>query len=166
MRDGPVRTFIKTRLAKSYLASVERRRKDAHWILAGECRSCASCCERPTIVVGSLMYFMAPLNRVWLWWQRAVNGFVLVDKEREARAFVFECTHFDTATRRCDSYLSRPGMCHDYPRMLLDSLDPELFPSCGHRAVAKNGAEMLAALKAKGVDGEQLVQLSKKLRLQ
>jgi uncharacterized protein len=166
MRDGKIRSAIKKTLARMYLRDVQRRRQRTPWVLAGECRSCASCCEAPTIAVGSFMFFVRPLNAIWLWWQRVVNGFVLVERNRRARAFVFKCTHFDVETRRCDSYESRPGMCHDYPRMLLEEADPELFSSCGYRAVAKNGAQMIEALKAKGVDGEQLVQITKKLRLE
>jgi Fe-S-cluster containining protein len=166
MRDGRVRSVIKKTLARLYLAGLRRRRARAPWVLAGECRSCASCCEAPTIAVGTMLFFFAPANVLWLWWQRVVNGFVVVDEIRQARAFVFKCTHFDPQTRRCDSYDSRPGMCRDYPRMLLESADPEFFPSCGYRAVARNGAQMIAALTARGVGGEQLVQIKSKLRLE
>lgn len=112
------------------------------------------------------MFHVAPLARVWLAWQRVVNGFELTGRLPEARAFVFRCTHFDPTTRRCDSYESRPGMCHDYPRLVLEEADPELFPSCGYRPVAKNGAAMIAALEARGVRGEQLVQIKQKLKLE
>jgi Fe-S-cluster containining protein len=59
------------------------------------------------------------LRRVFLWWQRVVNGFELKATHARERTFVFTCTHFDEATRLCDSYGSRPGLCRDYPRATL-----------------------------------------------
>jgi hypothetical protein len=171
MRDGPVRAFIKTRLADSYLKSVDARRErlarrgQLAWALEGDCGGCASCCEQPSIVVGPLVYFVWPLRALFLWWQRVVNGFELKERLRKERAFAFTCTHFDVTTRKCDSYDTRPGMCRDYPRMQLEAFDPELFDGCGYRVVAKNGAEMIRALEARGVSGDQLVQITKKLRL-
>lgn len=167
MRDGRFKGALKRRLAAAYLVDVEKRRArgGTPWVLQGECRGCASCCEAPSIVVGTFVYFAPAVRHLFIWWQRVINGFELVRAEREARAFVFRCTHFDPLTRRCDSYDTRPGMCRDYPRMLLEQADPEFFSSCGHRAVAKNGEEMLASLREAGVDGERLVQISRKLRL-
>lgn len=172
MRDGPVRRALKKGLASLYVVGLERRRLglarrgQLHWQLAGGCGGCASCCEQPSIAVGAILFFVPPLAWLWLLWQRLVNGFELTGRLREERAFVFRCTHFDPTTRRCDSYDSRPGMCRDYPRLLLETPDPELFPSCGYRAVARNGAQMIAALEARGVGGDQLVQIKKKLRLE
>ena len=63
-----------------------------------------------------------------------MNGFELVRSDEESWTFVFRCTHFDPATRSCDSYGSRPGLCRDYPRLLLWQPNPELLPGCGCRA--------------------------------
>ncbi len=172
MKDGPFRAYVKTALAAQYVRAHDANRHalDArgqlHWKLAGDCGHCAHCCESPTIAVGRLFMAIPFLWRAWVWWQRAMNGFVLVKRDRDAAAFVFTCTHFDANTRKCDSYESRPGMCHDYPRMQLTAVDPELFDGCKYRVVAKNGDAMIAALEAKGVGGEQLVQIKKKLRLE
>ncbi len=167
MRDGRRKGALKRWLAAAYVADVERRRARAGtpWVLQGDCGGCASCCEAPSIAVGPVVYFVPVVRHLFLWWQRAVNGFEFTRGERKARAFVFRCTHFDAVTRRCDSYDTRPGMCRDYPRMLLEQANPELFPSCGYRAVAKNGEAMLASLRAAGVEGEQLVQITRRLRL-
>jgi uncharacterized protein len=171
MRDGALRSFVKRNLARLYARQMEARRARLarrgalHWELAGECGACAACCEAPTIVVGALLYFAPLLGRAWLFWQRTVNGFELVGRLREERAFVFRCTHFDPVTRRCDSYDSRPGMCRDYPRMLLEAPDPEFFAKCGYRARAHNADALLTALRDKGVGGDQLVQIRRRLRL-
>jgi hypothetical protein len=167
MRDGPLRRVIKQGLAAWYLADLRRRRRRSPpvWELAGDCGGCARCCERPAITVGWLI--VAPLLLgPWLWWQRVVNGFVVVERDREARAVVFTCTHFDPVTRRCDSYESRPGMCRDYPRMLLHHPDPAFFDGCGYRARAANADGLLAALQGAGVDDQQLVQIRRRLRLE
>lgn len=172
MKDGPVKGALKKALARAYLDAQERRRArlarrgQLHWELGGACGGCASCCEQPTIAVGAVLYFLPLASRLWLWWQRVVNGFVVVGRLREARAFVFRCTHFDATTRRCDSYETRPGMCRDYPRMLLEAPVPELFEQCGFRPVARGGAAMIEALRARGVDGEQLVTIKRKLKLE
>lgn len=172
MRDGPVRGAIKRNLARLYLRGLERTRAQRlargqePWVLQGQCGGCASCCEEPSIAVGRFFFLVPPIAWVWLWWQRVVNGFVLIERLPRERAFVFRCTHFDAASRRCDSYETRPGMCHDYPRLLLDAADPELFESCGYRVVARNGPAMIRALEDKGLAGEQLVQIKRKLRLE
>jgi hypothetical protein len=168
MRDGPLRGALKRRLATGYLrhARAQRTHDRVPWVLRGSCGGCASCCEAPGIAVGALVYFLPGLRQLFLWWQRVVNGFVFVRGVRSARAFVFRCTHFDVVTRRCDSYDTRPGMCRDYPRRLLSLPDPELFARCGYRVVARNGPQLLASLRDAGVEGERLVQISRRLRLE
>ena len=104
-------------------------------------------------------------QQVFLAWQKHVNGFELVRRERETRALVFRCTHFDRATRTCDSYDSRPGMCRDYPRLLLWQPHPELLPGCGYRAVAPNAAGLKRSLDELDLTPEQRKKLDKGLRL-
>ncbi len=164
--------WLRRALAKSYLAQVARRRRRLNkrgqlsWELRGDCGGCARCCEEPAIAVGRLVYFVPPLRALFLWWQRAVNGFLYKRDERRGYAFLFSCTHFDETTRRCRDYDNRPGICRDYPRMLLEGADPQLFDGCGYRPVAHNGASMIAALEERGVGGEQLVQIKRRLRLE
>jgi Fe-S-cluster containining protein len=168
MRDGPVRAVLKGIARRWYalnLAARRARHKPA-FELAGECQGCARCCEEPSIYVGRLLFLLPITRRVFAAWQRRVNGFVLVREEPKARVMVFDCTHFDPETRRCDSYATRPGMCRDYPRALLDGVDPDFFKGCGYRAVAVGSARMLASLEAQGVEGEQLVELKRKLHLE
>jgi Fe-S-cluster containining protein len=105
------------------------------------------------------------VRRAFLWWQRVVNGFELSGRDAEARAFVFRCTHFDRATRSCDSYDSRPGMCRDYPRALLWQPAPEMLPGCGYRGVAPNAERLLAALEARPLTPEQRERLRRGLYL-
>ena len=166
MRDGPARSFIKKALARAYLRGLARRRRRQPplWELAGDCGACARCCEAPAISVG-LLFYVPVIRELWVWWQRAINGFVLVSRDRALLAFTFRCTHFDTSSRRCDSYESRPGMCHDYPRLLMEHPQPELFAGCGYRPLSPQRHSMLRALDDAGVSGEQLVQITKKLRL-
>jgi Fe-S-cluster containining protein len=111
-----------------------------------------------------LFYFPTP-KRAFLWWQRHVNGFVLQRSNREERVFVMSCTHFDRTTRRCDSYASRPFMCRDYPRLLLDQSWPEFFPSCGHRAVNVDAARLSGALDAAQLTDPQKQLLRRRLHV-
>jgi Fe-S-cluster containining protein len=103
-------------------------------------------------------------RRLFLWWQRRVNGFELRESRPRERVFVFECTHFDPVSRSCDSYETRPGMCRDYPRGLLDQAAPELFPDCGYRAVPAN-AERLAALIDARLPPQRARELKRGLRI-
>lgn len=178
MRDGPLRVVIKAVVRWHNLANLglirglrrlrarARLGGTAPYRLAGSCGGCARCCEAPAIQVGWLTWRMPTLRRLFLAWQRHVNGFELVRREREARVFVFTCTHFDAQTRRCDSYASRPAMCHDYPRLILDQPWPELFEGCGFRAVHPDAARLRRELEARDLPPEQRAVLRRRLMLE
>ena len=143
-----------------------RLRGRERFVLGGLCRRCAKCCEAPAIRVGRLVWFLPTARRLFLWWQRQVNGFELASLDVGARAFVFRCTHFDWETRSCDSYDSRPGMCRDYPRNLMAQPNPELLPGCGYRAVDVRGDAMVRALESAHVTPVQMTKLKKALHLE
>jgi hypothetical protein len=172
MRDGFVRRAVKRLALWNFHFNLAVTRKARRWrgerahLLGGECRRCARCCEAPAIQVGWLTWHLPLLRRAFLWWQRAVNGFVLTERDRTGRTFVFRCTHFDWATRSCDSYGSRPGMCRDYPRALIWQPGPELLPGCGYRAVAPDADQLLAALDRQSLTSEQRSKLRKGLYLE
>ena len=136
------------------------------YALGGACEGCAACCESPSIRVSWVTWHFPTLRRLFLAWQALVNGFVLASVERASRVFVFRCTHFDRATRRCDSYASRPGMCRDYPRVLLYQPDPDFLPGCGYRAVAKDARRFLRVLDDQPMSEAQRERLKKKLHLE
>jgi len=171
MRDGFVRRVIKRVALWNFYVNVtatrawRRRRGAAPYILGGDCRRCARCCEAPGIQVGWATWYLPTLRRLFLWWQRTVNGFELADRDPRQRVFVFRCSHFDWTTRSCDSYGSRPGICRDYPRKLLDQPGPELHPGCGYRPVARNAARWLRVLEAQPLTPEQRRQLKTGLHL-
>lgn len=134
-------------------------------LLGGECRRCAACCEAPGVTVGRVTFSVRAVRTVFLAWQRRVNGFELAGQDRRRRTFVFRCTHFDAATRSCDSYESRPAICRDYPRHLLWQPRPELLPRCGYRAVVPNAAGLRAALDRLALTAEQREKLRRGLEL-
>ena len=172
MRDGFALRAVKRVARWRFYADVSahralrRARGERPYRLGGECRRCAGCCEAPAIQTGRAVWYLPTLRRAFLWWQRRVNGFELVSRDPRARVFVFNCTHFDRASRTCDSYDSRPGMCRDYPRLLLAQPNPEFLPGCGYRPVAPNADALLRALENASVRGEQLVRLKRDLRLE
>ena len=171
MRDGPLLRAVKRVALWRFEAdlavhrAIRRARGDRPWNLGGECRRCAACCEAPAIAVGWITWSVPLVRRAFLWWQRRVNGFELARTEPEGQAYVFRCTHFDRSARRCDSYDSRPGMCRDYPRLLLWQPNPELLPGCGYRASPPNAAGLRAALGRAGLTAEQREKLRRGLRL-
>jgi len=172
VKDGALRRTLKRValwnfvLGLSLQRAIERRRGRIPHDLAGECRRCARCCEAPGVQVGWAIWYLPLLQRLFLAWQRHVNGFVLTHRERRGRVLVFRCTHFDWDTRSCDSYSSRPGMCRDYPRVLLAQAHPEFLPGCGYRPVARNAEALVRSLERASLTPEQMARLKKDLHLE
>jgi uncharacterized cysteine cluster protein YcgN (CxxCxxCC family) len=172
MRDGALRRSVKA-VARALFwldVSIDRRRRrfrgERPHLLAGSCQRCARCCEAPAIRASAAVWHLRTLRRAFLWWQERVNGFSLVDAVTRDRLFVFRCNHFDWATRSCDSYGSRPGICRDYPRALLFQPAPELLEGCGYRALPPNATGLGRALEAQGLAPAQLERLKKELHLE
>lgn len=167
MKDGPLRAGVKRfgRVVYDLRLWLHRRGADIRYDLGGECVRCAACCESPGIQVSKLTWYLPMARRVFLWWHRVVNGFELTESRRSERAFIFDCTHFDRDTRRCDSYDSRPGMCRDYPRPFLEQANPEFFDGCGFKAVARNRDQLVRILETQPLTPQQMEKLSKGLYL-
>jgi len=172
VKDGAGRRLVKAVALAGFRANLaawrgwRRLRGDRPYRLGGSCNLCAQCCDAPAIQVGRLVWYLPTQRRLFLWWQRVVNGFELVSAERAQRVFVFRCTHFDTVTRRCDSYRSRPGMCRDYPRAILDQAHPEMFPGCGYYPVAPNAEGLTLALRKLPLTADQQAKLRRGLHLE
>ena len=172
MRDGPVRAAVKwiarVRFAADLRAvrALRRRRNGPAFDLGGECRRCAACCEAPAIRANAAVWHLRSARGAFLWWQKVVNGFELVEARRTERTFVFRCTHFDPRTRLCDSYDTRPGLCRDYPRALLDQPAPEFLPGCGYRAIAPGALRLIAVLDRQPLTDERRARLKRDLRLE
>jgi hypothetical protein len=172
MKDTALRRVVKAVARGAFFLNVRadrgrrRLRGERPYLLGGACQRCAACCEAPAIRVHALVWLAPTLRRVFLWWQETINGFVLVEARRRERTFVFRCTHFDRATRSCDSYASRPGMCRDYPRALLYQAHPQLLPGCGYRPLARNADELRRALLASPLSDEQRERLRHELFLE
>ena len=98
-------------------------------------------------------------------WHKLVNGFEILGENRQMKCFIFKCTHWDPETKLCDSYDSRPGLCRDYPRNLIDTTDPVFMKDCGYYAVRKNAESMEKALDDLDLPEENLRELKQKLHL-
>ncbi len=172
MRDGRARRLVK-RLALGVLTvklglhrARARTRGDIRYELSGACDCSGTCCEAPGIGASWLTWYVPLFRKIFLWWHRWVNGFELVDRNRKERAFIFRCTHFDEETRRCDSYESRPGMCRDYPRVLLEQANPEFFTNCGFKPLAANHQDFVQILDTQSLTSGQMRKLKKELYLE
>jgi Fe-S-cluster containining protein len=171
MRDGAGRRVLKRLALGNFVLGLlltrglRRLRGERAFRLGGDCRRCAACCEAPAIQVGAWVWFVPTLRRLFLWWQERVNGFRLTHELLLERVFVFECSHFDRGSRSCDSYDSRPGMCRDYPRLLLYQANPEFLPGCGYRALPPNAALLRDALHKSALSRAQKSKLEKDLGL-
>jgi Fe-S-cluster containining protein len=172
MRDGPLLRGVKRVLLWNFQFDVwvsrlvSRLRGETPYRLGGRCEMCARCCEAPAIRVGRLLAHAPLLRRGLAAFERAVNGFELTGWDRRSRTLTFRCTHFDWQTRRCDSYESRPGMCRDYPRILLYQPRPEMLPGCGYRPVSPSAARLRAALGKENLTQDQWRALEKGLFLE
>ena len=171
MKDGVVRRGVK-RVALCFFTIdlfLMRRvflRGQRLYELKGSCSACGACCETPSVRVSRFVWSFSLLGGLVLWWYHAVYGFRLLERDASQRAFIFRCTHFQPDAGSCDSYASRPGMCRDYPRMLLYQPSPELFESCTHRPVYRHSDRFLAALDGKSIDDEKLSEVKEKLKLE
>jgi len=171
MRDGLLRRAIKRIALLRYTVDLAftrlllRARGEPRYQLTGACNGCGRCCETPVIQVGTLVYRLRSLRWLTLTWHRVVNGFEHIDTDRRAKLFVFRCTHYDPATRQCDSYDSRPGLCRDYPRNLLYEPLPEFHDECGYSAMYKRAEGLRRSLERANLPPEKLAELKKKLHL-
>ena len=101
MRDGLLRRSVKAIARGAFFLNLwsdrglRRLRGARPFVLGGDCRRCAACCEAPAIRVHPLVFLAPLLRRAFLWWHEQVNGFVLAEARRAERVFVFRCTHFD-----------------------------------------------------------------------
>jgi len=109
---------------------------------------------------------MPRVRPLFLAWQKHVNGFEFAREDCEGQALVFRCTHFDRDARSCDSFDSRPGMCRDYPKVLLWQPRPEFLPGCGYRALTPNAAGLREALDRLDLTPEQREKLRTGLQLE
>jgi len=166
------KTWLKRSLAAVWLFELRlwrffgRRRERPRWSITGSCSCCGGCCEEPSIHVGRLTWFLPSLRALFLAWQKHVNGLELLRAERQPRIFVFRCTHFDPATRRCDSYASRPGMCRDYPVLMEEHAWPQLLDACSYRVHALGQEKLAASIDATDLPEEKKAELRRKLRLE
>lgn len=172
MRDGAVRAAIKRFARFRYeidlgvTRRIRARKAPPRYKLTGACNGCGRCCEQPTIQVSRWTLRFPMLRALVLVWHRWVNGFAFVREERAQGLLVFRCTHYDRATKLCDSYETRPGMCRDYPRPLLDAAVPEFFAECGYAAVDTQAASLREALDKVQLDPTRREELYRKLKIE
>ena len=114
------------------------------------------------------MVFLAPLlRRLFLWWQEAVNGFVLAETP-PSRADVRVSLH---PLRRGHPLLRQLCVAAgNVPRLspcpTLRSRSPAMLAGCGYRPVARNAARVLRVLQDQPLTDEQRARLSRELHLQ
>lgn len=171
MRDDLLRRSVKLLVRWQFTVDLAvtrfflRIRGNIPYRLAGSCNRCGACCETPAIKVHRILYHSDTFRRTFLRWQNVVNGFELIEEDRTYHTFVFSCTHYDPETRRCDSYSSRPGMCRDYPRFLLEAANPVFPETCGFRPVLHNAERLRDALANLDLTPEQREKLEKRLKI-
>lgn len=144
---------------------LKARRGRGLYSLAGSCLCCGKCCETPMIRIFPLFFYLKSLRWAIITWQRHINGFQFLRASRREKCLVFRCTHWDSATKLCDAYRSRPGMCRDYPQNQLDFPVPVFFESCGFRAVLRNAEKLEASLASLDLPPETLQKLKQDLQL-
>ncbi|ATB30672.1 YkgJ family cysteine cluster protein [Melittangium boletus] len=171
MKDGPIRRGIKRIALLRYTIDLVltrlllKARGEPRYRLKGSCTGCGRCCESPVIAVSRPVFSLRSLRWLTLTWHRLVNGFEHTGEDRRHKLLVFRCTHYDPATKQCDSYDSRPGMCRDYPRNLVYEALPEFLPECGFSAVYKKGEALRQALQRSNLSPEKYEELVRKLHL-
>jgi Fe-S-cluster containining protein len=165
--DGPWLALLKAAARWVFLTSIamRRRRGFSRYVLGGDCNQCAVCCEQPKLMVDWFTWNVKPFRRLFLAWQRVVNGFELFAAE-PPNVFAFRCRYFDTAKRTCTSYATRPGMCRDYPLILLEQSNPTFYSECGYRAVAANASRLQRIVDRATLTDEKRAEMKRRLRLE
>lgn len=172
MRDNFAQKFIKNCIRTYYLSSLWLNRKNLkkmglpRYQLTGKCEGCGKCCENPGIRVGFLVTHIDFCRKIFIVWQKKINGFIFQRLDKENQVLYFTCHHFDPKTRLCDSYDSRPGMCRDYPRNLLYTSIPDFFQECGYRPIDKNAEKFNRALEKISLDESKKKKIKDKLFLE
>jgi Fe-S-cluster containining protein len=163
MKDGPVRISIKFLVRLGYLCEVRIRRrlqsKQREFELAGHCSNCRACCETPAVQMSPLLLRFRSIRGAVVCWQKWVNGFELIGRDRKHGILIFRCTHFDPESKLCDSYSSRPGACRDYPCNLLHDPLPQFPEACTFHAVSHNAERIRESLAALDLPPEKLARL-------
>lgn len=163
MKDGVLRRAIKYVTRIGYLGELRIRRRlrssQTDYELAGSCNSCGACCETPAVQLSPLLLRFKTIRGSVVLWQKWVNGFELIGRDRKHGILIFRCTHFDPETKLCDSYESRPGACHDYPRNLIELPLPEFPDACSFHALARNSDHIRDTLADLGLPPEELAKL-------
>jgi Fe-S-cluster containining protein len=163
MKDGLLRSSIKFVVRLGYLCEVRIRRRlrrsQREFKLAGHCSNCGACCETPAVQMPPLLLRFKSIRGAVVLWQKWVNGFELIGRDRKHGILIFRCTHFDPDTKLCDSYGTRPGACRDYPRNLLDDPLPEFPEACTFHAVSRNAQRIRDSLADLDLAPEELAKL-------
>ena len=89
MKDRPHIVLVKTVARLAWAAELWLRRRllsrwrRRFWRLSGECNACGACCVEPSIRASVLVWYVPIVRRLFLAWQRRVNGFELARTEAE-----------------------------------------------------------------------------------
>ncbi|MCH9613065.1 MAG: hypothetical protein S4CHLAM102_15690 [Chlamydiia bacterium] len=107
------------------------------WKRVGQCKRRGACCEF------ILVKKMGRVDRLNLWWQTEVNGFVLREEkpyEMEGRKYyLMGCRHL-RADGGCGEYFLRPSICRKWP-VIAHFGAPRVLKGCGFQAVPRRKAK-------------------------
>ena len=145
--------------------AVRRARGERPWALSGACGRSGGCCEAPAVSAGPAIGSLPAARRLFLAWQRRVNGFELVSANADAGVFVFRCSHFDRATRSCDSYGFAPRHVPRLPAQPDVATEPRAAARLRVPGQPPNAAGLRAALEKADLTPEQRETLRKGIRL-
>lgn len=148
-----------------FTRAVMKFRGEERYELRGSCNGCGRCCEFPSIQMTEIAFHIDFIRKMVIFWQERFNGFSLVRQQKSHATLFFTCSHFDPETRQCNAYDTRPGMCRDYPKNQIYSVNPTFFPECGFYAVDKRAESFRSALEKTGMPQEKLDELLEKLHL-
>ena len=171
MKDGIIRKAIKKIALSFYMIDlkstreIRRLRDDPLYHLGGSCNQCGACCKSPMIQIFPPFFYLKSIRRLIIMWHRLVNGFEYIGKNYKSQILIFRCTHWNSETKVCDSYNTRPGMCRDYPRNLIYSTNPIFLDECSYYAIDKNADRLGAALGELHLSPKKLEMLKRKLHI-
>lgn len=143
-----------------------KRRGEPGYSLSGDCNGCGQCCEQFFVVVPKPFYYLPMARDAFLFWHYRVNQFSFKKDDKLARGFWFTCEHYDSESKQCDSYSTRPFRCRDYPIDVLYHPLPELHSECSYSIRSNQSVSWLHALDQANLTEAQREELKKNLHLE
>ena len=102
-----------------------------HYLRTGKCKGCGACCTH--IYVKHFRHVIKDEKEFdkLQYLHSFYSGLKIIGKDD--LGLIFECTHLNPKTKKCNIHFWRPGICRRYPQEELFSMGGTLSEDCGFK---------------------------------